>query len=64
MRDGELVESWKKGCIWLTNNEQVTGTKKNRLGESYNHSLYLAGLKKIEKLEDEMRRRSIKYGNN
>lgn len=62
MTDNELVERWNKGCVWLTKHEQITDTNKNKLGELYDNNLYLLALKRIEGLEDEMKRRSIKYG--
>lgn len=64
MNDEELVAHWKMGYKWLTDHEQISGTNKNRLGEPYNHTSYLVALKRIELLEDQMRERSIQYGQN
>lgn len=58
----ELMESWKKGCKWLSSHEQITNTKKNLLGEVYDHESYLLGLKRIELLEVEMIKRIMPYG--
>jgi hypothetical protein len=62
MTNEELLEKWKVGYSWLTKHEQVTNTNKNSLGEIYDHALYLVALKRIETLEDEMKRRGMEYG--
>lgn len=55
----ELVSAWRKGKDWLTQNEQITGSKKNREGKAYDHETWLVGLKKIEAIEDEMIKRGM-----
>ena len=62
MENEELLGRWNRGYEWLTKHEQITGTNKNRLGEIYDHTLYLLALRRIEFLEDEMRKRVIKHG--
>lgn len=62
MTDEQLLEAYKKGCVWLTDQEQITNTNKNRLGEPYKHKAYLAGLRRIENIGDELTKRGIKYG--
>lgn len=62
MTDKELLERWKTACSWLILREQLTNTNKNQLGQIYNHDLYLIGLRKLEKIEKELQRRGINYG--
>jgi len=32
------------------------------LGKFYDHEIWLVGLKRIESIEDELRKREVKYG--
>ena len=57
----EVRETYEKGCQWLIAHMQETGTDLDRRGEKYNHKVWMAGLKKIEALEDEMRKRKIGF---
>jgi hypothetical protein len=61
MTNGELINAFSKGKAWVANREQVTGTNKNKLGTAYDHEDFMAGLKRIEALEDEMKERNINY---
>ncbi len=62
MSNEELVKAWETGSKWLAGKMQMTGTKKDVSGEDYDHSTFLAGLGRIEKLEDELKLRGLKYG--
>lgn len=62
MTNEQLIGKWQVGCDWLTKHEQITGTKKNNLGENYDHRMYLMALKRLEEIEDEIKRRALNYG--
>jgi len=67
MDDAELLDAWVRGCAWMrgqTLRTSETPVPLNMLNEPYNIANYTAGLQRIEKLEDELRRRKIKYGKN
>lgn len=54
MTDQELVDSWEAGCKWTTS--------KMDSNDPETHQLFLAGLKRIEALEDELKKRKVNYG--
>ena len=51
----ELKEKYEAGKLWVINNSQEVGTDKNVLGEPYNNDKFVAGLKRLEEIEDELR---------
>ncbi len=59
LTDKELLKAYLVGEKWLNKNEQVTGTDETPSGEKYDHDLWFMGLKRIEKLEDEINKRKI-----
>jgi hypothetical protein len=59
MTDNELIDAWQKGKKWLVENEQASKSDKNESGGEYNSHLYMTGLMRIEKIEDEMIRRKV-----
>jgi len=59
MTDIDLKKSYETGKIWVTNRMQVSGTNKDVLGQIYNHSTFLAGLHRVELLEDELMVRGL-----
>ena len=59
MTNEELKEAYTVGKIWVSNRAQMVGTNKNILGEPYNNALFIAGLKRIENIEDEIRERGL-----
>lgn len=61
MNNGGLKEAYNKGKNWLVKNEQITGTDKNAEGKRYDGTMYVLGLRRIEKIEDELRKRKINY---
>ena len=58
----ELIKAFKIGSQYVTNRMQVAGTGRNGLGELYGHSEFLAGLTRLEKVEDELNLRGVAYG--
>lgn len=59
MTDEEVTKAYQKGTQWLRDRALVTGSDKNEMGELYNDDEWQTGLKRIEKLEDEMRKRGL-----
>lgn len=65
MSNEQLLDAYKKGYKWLSDHMQVTGTNKNELGEEITPEMldqWERGLKRLEKIEIEMRKRGIVYG--
>lgn len=62
MTNDELLKAYKKGCKWTTARMQVTGTNKNELGQPYDHETFLAGLNRLEVIENELMERGVIYG--
>jgi len=62
MTNDELLAKWGIGCKWLEIHEQMTGTNKNCLGETYDHRIYLLALARLENIEGEMQKRKMIYG--
>lgn len=61
MTDQELLEAYRKGKIWLEGRMQVSRTNKNENGNYYDPLIFMAGLQRLQKIEDILRERSIKY---
>lgn len=59
MTEEELKGAYIVGKIWVSNRAQMVGTNKNILGETYDNNIFLAGLKRIENIEDEIRERGL-----
>lgn len=62
MNKEELLKAYEIGKSWVFNHSQVIGTAKNVLGEPYNNTMFVAGLKKLEELEAVLQERGIDYG--
>jgi hypothetical protein len=56
LKNEDLLSLWQKGRDWLNTHDQ------HSLDETYNPELYLKCLKRIEAIEDELRKRGVKYG--
>jgi hypothetical protein len=54
-RKKELIASWHKGYDWLTTKEHgpVIGLAND--GNPYDHRLFMAGNRRMERIEDELR---------
>ena len=59
MTDSELIKFHDTGKLWVINRMQVSNTSKNKLGEPYDHSAFLSGLRRIEEIEDTMLQRKL-----
>jgi len=59
MTNEQLLKAHNEGKIWVSNRMQVSETNKNVLGEIYNHLDFLAGLSRIEELEDQLILRNL-----
>lgn len=57
----KLLEMWEKGAKWLIGKEHSYPGNKDRNGDDYDEELFMAGLKKIESIEDALRDRG-KHG--
>jgi hypothetical protein len=62
MTNEELLSSWEKGCFWLKGKLQAEEKNKAEDGSTYSKTLFLAGLKRIEEIEDELIKRGVSYG--
>lgn len=59
LTDSELIDKYKKGEKWLTQNAQVTGTDKTESGTKYNPEAFDKALRAYEALSDEMNTRGL-----
>lgn len=59
LNDEELIDKFKKGEKWLTENAQVTGTKRTEAGDIYNPEKFEKALRAYEALGDEMNKRGL-----
>lgn len=62
LSDEELTKAWEKGSKWLKSKMQVSNDSKSEDGEPYDHTLFVGGLDKLAKIENELIRRGLKYG--
>lgn len=61
MSDEQLLQGYVTGSKWLLRKQQVAGTDKDTEGEQYDHKTYMAGLKRLEQIEEEMQKRDLAY---
>ena len=59
MSDAELKQAYEAGKKWLIENEQGSKTDRRVESKPYDPALYMAGLTRIEAIEDEMKRRGM-----
>jgi hypothetical protein len=58
MTDDELQKAYALGAKWCTDRMQGEENK-NALGQPYNHADFMAGLERLENIEDEMKKRGF-----
>lgn len=60
MTDAELKKAWTKGVNWLNAKSQSWGDKNKAIdGTPYNHRKFLLGLRRLESIEDEAKKRGL-----
>lgn len=59
MTNTELLESYQKGKVLTIQQEESENKGFNILGKLYDHTTFLAYLRRIEELEDEISRRNL-----